>query len=62
MAYDKNVAETILHDINLECVDCPNVFAFTVGEQQFYLTRGYAQPKRCPACREKKKKQKLANA
>lgn len=40
-----------LHDLELTCSDCRNVFVFTVGEQQFYQDRGLAQPKRCPTCR-----------
>ncbi|MGH2365507.1 MAG: zinc-ribbon domain containing protein [Chloroflexota bacterium] len=41
-----------LADKSLTCVDCGNEFVFTVGEQQFYQTKGLLnEPKRCPSCR-----------
>ncbi len=41
-----------LADKTLICVDCGNEFVFTIGEQQFYQTKGLMnEPKRCPSCR-----------
>ena len=36
----------------LNCRDCGKEFVFTVGEQQFYATKGLQhEPRRCPDCR-----------
>lgn len=41
-----------LTDKTLVCRDCGQEFAFTVGEQEFYASRGLQnEPKRCPQCR-----------
>lgn len=37
---------------------CNTMFKFTVGEQVFYTDKGFNPPKRCPACRAKRKKQR----
>lgn len=41
---------------NLRCCDCGKDFVFTVGEQMFFNSHGYHPPKRCRACRERKRK------
>ena len=38
----------------LECVQCGAEFVFTTGEQLFFETRGFMQPKRCKPCRQAK--------
>ena len=41
-----------LSDKTLVCSDCGQEFTFTVGEQEFYSSRGLQnEPKRCPECR-----------
>ena len=36
----------------LTCRDCGKEFTFTVGEQQFYQSKGLQhEPRRCPDCR-----------
>ena len=42
-------------DKTLTCRDCGNTFTFTEGEQEFFSTRGYTEPQRCPDCRAAKK-------
>ncbi|HKD74641.1 MAG TPA: zinc-ribbon domain containing protein, partial [Ktedonobacterales bacterium] len=43
-------------DIVLTCRDCGRDFEFTVGEQEFYASRGLTnQPSRCPECRAARK-------
>lgn len=39
----------------LTCVDCGNKFTFEAGEQAFYFSKGLAAPKRCKACRDKRR-------
>lgn len=38
-------------DRTLTCVECGQDFAFTAGEQEFFESRGFTVPKRCPGCR-----------
>jgi CxxC-x17-CxxC domain-containing protein len=40
----------------LTCVDCGKNFIFTIEEQEFFASKGYTnEPKRCPACRQKRR-------
>ena len=46
-------------DKNLTCRDCGQTFAFTAGEQEFYLSRGLRnEPSRCPTCRTTRRQQR----
>ncbi|MCI1273811.1 MAG: zinc-ribbon domain-containing protein [Clostridiaceae bacterium] len=42
----------------LQCVDCGATFEFTAEEQEFYASRGFSEPKRCPKCRAARKSQR----
>ena len=42
-------------DSTLTCRDCGQAFTFTSGEQDFYASRGFSEPSRCPSCREARK-------
>jgi CxxC-x17-CxxC domain-containing protein len=45
-----------LADQTLYCRDCNQEFTFTVGEQEFYASRGLTNaPSRCPECRAARK-------
>lgn len=45
-----------LTDQTLTCRDCQHVFPFTVGEQEFFASRGLTNaPSRCPECRAARK-------
>ncbi len=44
-------------DQALVCVLCRRGFTFTVGEQVFYESRGLRAPRRCPACRARRKRE-----
>jgi len=44
-----------LIDETLVCVDCHKPFLFTGGERRFYADKKLQFPKRCPACRAKRK-------
>jgi len=37
--------------MTLTCRDCGQAFTFTAGEQDFYASRGFGEPNRCPDCR-----------
>ncbi len=41
----------------LICRDCNQNFMFTVGEQEFFASRGFTnEPSRCPECRAERKR------
>jgi CxxC-x17-CxxC domain-containing protein len=42
-------------DKALTCADCSQNFVFTASEQEFYATRGFTEPRRCPSCRASRK-------
>jgi CxxC-x17-CxxC domain-containing protein len=44
-------------DTTLTCRDCGQPFTFTSGEQDFYASRGFSEPSRCPECRATRKSQ-----
>ena len=51
-----------LSDMTLECSDCGAEFLFTVGEQEFYASRGFTNyPKRCVSCRNARRGQPRDN-
>jgi hypothetical protein len=39
------------------CCQCREEFVFTAGEQRFYAKLNLTPPRRCPACREDRRKQ-----
>jgi CxxC-x17-CxxC domain-containing protein len=45
-------------DTTLTCRDCAQAFTFTSGEQDFYASRGFSEPSRCPDCRAARKAQR----
>lgn len=48
-----------MQDKNMVCCDCGAEFVWTVGEQEFYASKGLTnEPKRCKACARAKKQQK----
>lgn len=47
-------------DVWMDCVDCGEGFLFSAGEQNFFKTKGFVEPKRCPKCREKRKTEREA--
>jgi CxxC-x17-CxxC domain-containing protein len=51
----KGVSEINMSDQNLTCVDCGKQFAFTESEQEFYQSKGFTTPGRCPDCRAARK-------
>ncbi len=47
-----------ISDKTLACRDCGNNFIFTVGEQEFFASKGFTnEPTRCPQCRTARKGQ-----
>lgn len=39
----------------IDCCDCSDPFTFTAAEQDFYASKGLAEPRRCKGCRMKRK-------
>ena len=48
-----------MQDKELVCVDRGEKFVFTAKEQEFYASKGFQEPKRCPECRKIKKQQRF---
>jgi CxxC-x17-CxxC domain-containing protein len=44
-----------MSDQNLNCTDCGKQFTFTESEQEFYRSKGFSTPGRCPDCRAARK-------
>jgi CxxC-x17-CxxC domain-containing protein len=43
-------------DKTLQCTDCGAEFTFTVGEQEFFASKGFTnEPRRCTDCRRSRK-------
>jgi CxxC-x17-CxxC domain-containing protein len=42
-------------DRALTCADCQAEFIFTASEQEFFATRQFSEPRRCPSCRAVRK-------
>lgn len=42
-------------DQTLTCTDCGAQFTFTESEQEFYASKGFSTPMRCPSCRAARK-------
>lgn len=48
-----------LTDKTLVCAECGREFTFTIGEQEFYASRGLVnEPKRCPDCRSARRRER----
>lgn len=42
-------------DKTLTCQDCGQQFTFSADDQEFFASKGYSEPKRCPSCRQARK-------
>ena len=40
----------------ITCIQCEKPFNFSESERQFFESKGFDIPKRCPDCRKKKNK------
>lgn len=48
-------AESFNNGDTVECKECGEKFSITVEEKKWYAEKGYKLPKRCPACRYKRR-------
>ena len=48
----------MLQDKYLVCTEkeCGTEFLFSVKDQEFFKSKGFGDPKRCPSCRKAKKR------
>lgn len=44
-------------DLIITCVDCGKDFLYPVGEQIYFASKNLLPPKRCFACRKKRKEE-----
>lgn len=42
-------------DINIKCVTCGREFIFTAREQEFFVSKGFKEPRHCRECRQHRK-------
>ena len=50
------------YDKSIRCSDCGTTFTFTIGEQEFFQSKGFTnEPKRCPSCRRTNKARRSDN-
>jgi CxxC-x17-CxxC domain-containing protein len=57
-ASSTGVSKTNMADQTLTCTDCGAQFQFTESEQEFYQSKGFSTPGRCPSCRAARKAQR----
>lgn len=50
-----------MSDKTLKCAECGNEFVFTAGEQEFYASKGFTEPKKCKECRNAAKAKRYNN-
>jgi CxxC-x17-CxxC domain-containing protein len=43
---------TTVVDKEITCNTCGTVFSFGVEEQEFYLSKGFQEPRKCKPCRD----------
>jgi len=41
----------------IPCIQCDTLFVVTISEQRQFASKGFGEPKFCPACRKKKSKE-----
>jgi CxxC-x17-CxxC domain-containing protein len=51
----EGASTTIMTDQTLTCAGCGTQFQFTLSEQEFYQSKDYSAPARCPDCRAARK-------
>ena len=44
-----------MKDEIFKCCECGETFVWNIGEQRFYASKGLTPPKRCPACRRRRR-------
>jgi CxxC-x17-CxxC domain-containing protein len=44
----------------LTCQGCGAEFVFSAEEQEFFVSRSYTEPKRCPSCRAARRSERAA--
>ncbi|MFH1861999.1 MAG: CxxC-x17-CxxC domain-containing protein, partial [bacterium] len=44
-------------DRKITCVTCGQEFIFTAREQEFFISKGFKEPKHCRECRQKRKRE-----
>jgi CxxC-x17-CxxC domain-containing protein len=47
-----------LQDRTIQCVTCGREFLFTAKEQEFFLSKGFKEPRHCRECRQHRKQER----
>ena len=48
-------------DVSLTCIDCGDIFPFTVKDQEYFREHNYSTPVRCRSCRAKRRQLRAAS-
>lgn len=51
-----------MSDEVIPCADCRTEFVFTASEASFFASKGLTKPRRCKACRQKRRDAKAQEA
>jgi len=49
-------------DLTIRCCECNADFIWTASEQKYYSDRNLSTPRRCPKCREARRKRASPNS
>ena len=55
LVIEDTVANHDGEDKEIACKDCGKTFVFSVGEQEFYKSKNFPDPKRCKKCSKKRR-------
>lgn len=44
------------YDREIQCVECGEWWVFTASNQEFFWSKELSEPKRCKACRDKRRR------
>jgi hypothetical protein len=55
MTTKEDTGTTTYTDKLITCIDCGDLFVFEAGEAYFFAMKKFPEPRRCPACRERRR-------
>ena len=59
LVVEDTVANHDGEDKEIRCINCGKTFIFTPGEQEFYKSKNFPDPKRCRQCSKKRRRKFL---
>ncbi len=56
-SFNESITQSLKPQV-IRCVDCAELFTWTVNEQEHYAENDWQRPHRCRKCREKNREKK----